>query len=615
LLHAALARLYGTLRTGHALPHTSGTLVSVNGKFANKAESPNLKDYDSSQGHGASVPEPRMLQSESRSRSFGNELPTQSESSQSYATTLNDIRRLRSSQSKRPQSTQPPKTRQLHSTDDGPDGELSLNGTRDAQTEPLSNGHHVTSPKERSITFDDLGKLVQTEQQKQKRPMSILRKQKKANSPLKKSSSEGLKQVDDDLSGPEHLRNKLSSQNDSILSLGMRTKTYFSELSALESFIIRHIAVLSIEPLVRDYFNMEELLDLIETRKGGFWGKFGKAFKPPKEDKKLGKKKGVFEIPLEVLVERNAVESTLGNGPSQLLIPDVVDELIVAMKGMDMSVEGVFRKNGNIRRLKDLTEAIDKGGANINFSEETPVQLAALLKKFLRDLPDPLMTFKLHKLFVLSQRHENEEVRYRIMHLTCCLLPKAHRDTLEVVLSFLAWVAQFAHVDEETGSKMDEHNLATVVAPNILYSRNSTKGSNVDDSFAAIEAVYAMIKYSEEFSVVPEDLMTILADTSLFSGSADLTTKDILKRCEEKLATRTAVSSHTVEAITRHAHDSQENTRSGSSSTKPAMRVDADSAQQEAVTAERSVRQQGNWSSPVTPVNTHASPRKAPRLE
>jgi hypothetical protein len=68
-----------------------------------------------------------------------------------------------------------------------------------------------------------------------------------------------------------------------------------------------------------------------------------------------------------------------------------------------MSVEGIFRKNGNIRRLRDLTEAIDRDPLSVDLSQDNPVQLAALLKKFLRDLPDPLMTYKLHRLFVASQ--------------------------------------------------------------------------------------------------------------------------------------------------------------------------------------------------------------------
>lgn len=70
---------------------------------------------------------------------------------------------------------------------------------------------------------------------------------------------------------------------------------------------------------------------------------------------------------------------------------------------VDMSVEGIFRKNGNIRRLRDLTDAIDRDPLSVDLSQDNPVQLAALLKKFLRDLPDPLMTYKLHRLFVASQ--------------------------------------------------------------------------------------------------------------------------------------------------------------------------------------------------------------------
>lgn len=68
-----------------------------------------------------------------------------------------------------------------------------------------------------------------------------------------------------------------------------------------------------------------------------------------------------------------------------------------------MSIEGIFRKNGNIRGLKELSEAIDKDASSVDLTEENAVQIAALLKRFLRELPDPLLTFKLHRLFVVSQ--------------------------------------------------------------------------------------------------------------------------------------------------------------------------------------------------------------------
>lgn len=70
---------------------------------------------------------------------------------------------------------------------------------------------------------------------------------------------------------------------------------------------------------------------------------------------------------------------------------------------VDVSVEGIFRKNGNIRHLKELSDEIDRNPSKVNLAAENPIQVAALLKKFLRDLPDSLLTSKLYKLFITSQ--------------------------------------------------------------------------------------------------------------------------------------------------------------------------------------------------------------------
>lgn len=109
-------------------------------------------------------------------------------------------------------------------------------------------------------------------------------------------------------------------------------------------------------------------------------------------------------MPIDILVEKNGIESNLGVGPTRIIkIPSIIDDSISAMKQMDMSVEGIFRKNGNIRRLRELSEEIDKNPNSIQFLNETPIQVAALIKKFLRELPDPLLTYKLHRLFISAQ--------------------------------------------------------------------------------------------------------------------------------------------------------------------------------------------------------------------
>jgi hypothetical protein len=69
-----------------------------------------------------------------------------------------------------------------------------------------------------------------------------------------------------------------------------------------------------------------------------------------------------------------------------------------------MAVEGVFRKNGNIRVLQETVDSIDIKPNGQQIAEETnSIQLAALFKRFLRNLPDPLLTQKLYGLFIYSQ--------------------------------------------------------------------------------------------------------------------------------------------------------------------------------------------------------------------
>lgn len=115
-------------------------------------------------------------------------------------------------------------------------------------------------------------------------------------------------------------------------------------------------------------------------------------------------------------------------------------------------------------------------------------------------------------------------------HLACCLLPKANRDTMEVLFNFMKYVAQFAEDDNGGGNKMHIANLATVIAPNVLYSKS--KDPVKDESFYAIEAVTVMLQNAEEFATVPEDFIPLLKNLSYEEGDMELNVRHILKKCE-----------------------------------------------------------------------------------
>ena len=348
-----------------------------------------------------------MPQSDTRTKSSGGIAEEPAESS--YAQTLGDIRRLRSTRMDKHLSTTIKKARTSRIIG-GPEGTSARPGSaggegatsptagfqiieeRDATGEATTD---LTFGNQNAITLDDIPRIVAAEQAKDQRPNAY----KHARDHILGGSGDQARLVNGhgrDLSRDHELD---KTGGDSAVPRGKR---YFSELSALEYFIVRHVAVLSMESLLEGHYNLDELLGLIESRKPTFWGKFGKAFK--NDGRKAGKKKGVFGVSLDALIEKDGAESTFGVGPGALRIPALIDDAVSAMRQMDMSVEGVFRKNGNIRRLRELAEAIDtKGGDGVDLTKEHPVQVAALLKKFLRELPDPLLTHKLHKLFLTSQ--------------------------------------------------------------------------------------------------------------------------------------------------------------------------------------------------------------------
>ncbi|KAI8059370.1 uncharacterized protein B0P05DRAFT_270839 [Gilbertella persicaria] len=388
----------------------------------------------------------------------------------------------------------------------------------------ITNSHRVGKRSTLMETPLPATAFASTDDQNESRPTSVVsaHQVKRASQP-------------NEIEGSDMPGSQRQTRHKYTKSVPMAKSFYFAELGSLQHFMLKHIAVLYLEEMLHDHFTLEELADLIDDRKNStLWGKFVTSLKAGGNKKVPRTKEGTFGVAIDVLVDKNGIESNLGIGPTRMIkIPSFIDDCVSAMKQMDMSVEGIFRKNGNIRRLKELSEEIDKNPASVQLANETPIQVAALIKKFLRELPDPLLTFKLHRLFITAQKLDSEADRKRVTHLACCLLPKANRDTMEVLFTFMKWVSQFAEDPSGRGgggSKMDITNLATVIAPNILYAKS--KDPMKDESFYAIETINIMLQNAEEFATVPEDFIPLLQNLSYEEGDMDMNVRHILKKCE-----------------------------------------------------------------------------------
>ncbi|KAK0733887.1 hypothetical protein B0T26DRAFT_736701 [Lasiosphaeria miniovina] len=526
LLQVALARLLEILRS--------------NGSIPSNDDDPSSNGYNSVDGQPVG---------DRRSKSYGGEYPQHHRES-SYESALNDVRRLKSTRMDKHLSSSFRKARTSRIMD-GPESSSARPGSAGAgpgaEDGGVSRGFQIVEERgsgdegagdmmlrhQEALTLDDIPRIVAAEQaREQQRPYPPARQELFRSPATEPAFGAG---------GASFGHQRSYSDSRGLDPRGAREpspqrRKYFSELSGLEYFIVRHLAVLTMHPMVEADFSLEDLLALIETKKPQtFWKNIGKAFKA--DTKKAVKKKGVFGVPLDVIVERDGAESTDGVGPGTLRIPAIVDDIVATMRQMDLSVEGVFRKNGNIRKLGELCEKIDKEG-NVDLSGIHVLQVAALLKRYLRELPDPLLTHKLYRLWLSAAKIQDEEKQRHCLHLACCLLPKTHRDCLEILFVFLKWAGSFHQVDEEVGSKMDIRNLATVIAPNVLYDR--VKMSSLDsDPMYAIEAVDILITNIQEMCIVPDDLADVLNDPNVVSNNTkaeDITTKEIMKIFSDRAA-------------------------------------------------------------------------------
>lgn len=437
---------------------------------------------------------------------------------------------------------------------------------------------------ESSLTLDDIPRIVSSEQAREHRPNAFRFQRRDYSSAIstlpvpkvvKTKDSIADKSVSLPSTAPStHLKTKYNigatAQNsmdnlqnmnipalplsatandkkNAISSFTISNVKRYSEFSRTSHEYIRHIAAFALHDLFSNKMTLEECAGMIDVKKSlSFWGKlFGSGHESESKSSNAaannsefksgsatiaGSGKGVFGVSLNVLIQKYGVDSDLGVGTHKVRIPLLIDELINVMRTQDVSVEGVFRVNGNIKRLRQLVEAIESHPERIpKLENETPIQLAAVLKKFLRDLPIPLLTFKLYELFLLSQRlgtgpnvtEDDAKLarkRVRVLKLAYAMLPKPNRDLTEVILAFLSWVSTFANIDDDdniTGSKMDTHNLATVITPNILYANIDNNGTDAlglvnsvggDNQFLAIEVVNEMIEMNDELSIIPDDL-------------------------------------------------------------------------------------------------------------
>uniref|UniRef100_A0A8C7U855 Unconventional myosin-IXa-like n=1 Tax=Oncorhynchus mykiss TaxID=8022 RepID=A0A8C7U855_ONCMY len=144
-------------------------------------------------------------------------------------------------------------------------------------------------------------------------------------------------------------------------------------------------------------------------------------------------------------------------------VPLVVEKLINYIEMHGLYTEGIFRKSGSTNKIKELRQGLDTDVSSMNLDDYNIHVIASVLKQWLRDLPNPLMTFELYEEFLRAMGQPDKREVIRGVYSVIDQLSRTHLSTLERLIFHLVRIT----LQEDT-NRMSANALAIVFAPCIL---------------------------------------------------------------------------------------------------------------------------------------------------
>uniref|UniRef100_A0A674MNT7 Rho GTPase activating protein 17b n=1 Tax=Takifugu rubripes TaxID=31033 RepID=A0A674MNT7_TAKRU len=151
-----------------------------------------------------------------------------------------------------------------------------------------------------------------------------------------------------------------------------------------------------------------------------------------------------------------ALEEHLKRSNRDIALP--IEACVMMLLETGMKEEGLFRIAAGASKLKKLKAALDCSTSQLEEFYSDPHAVAGALKSYLRELPEPLMTFGLYDEFTQACNVSDPDKRLQALWVTCDRLPTTHKANLRYLVKFLSKLAQDSEVN-----KMTPSNIAIVL--------------------------------------------------------------------------------------------------------------------------------------------------------
>jgi len=195
-------------------------------------------------------------------------------------------------------------------------------------------------------------------------------------------------------------------------------------------------------------------------------------------------------------------------------IPPLVQKCVAVVDSRGTNVKGIYRVSGVKSKVEKLCQAFENGAELVDLTDVHPNVIANVVKLYMRQLPEPLMTFRLYSEFIRvgrscpapgSGQTAPGEERDAIQQLRQLVnqLPRYHHNTLGFLCQHLNRVAEQADTNN-----MPASNLAIVFGPTLLKTtEGSASLSSLVDTVHQTRVVELLTKHATTIFGPPELLL------------------------------------------------------------------------------------------------------------
>ncbi|XP_075458127.1 arf-GAP with Rho-GAP domain, ANK repeat and PH domain-containing protein 3 isoform X1 [Ascaphus truei] len=182
-------------------------------------------------------------------------------------------------------------------------------------------------------------------------------------------------------------------------------------------------------------------------------------------------------------------------------IPIIVDSCIAFLTQYGLRHEGIYRKNGAKSRIKLLMDEFRRDARNVKLriSENFIEDVTDVLKRFFRELEDPIFTAELHPQWKEAAENKQKPKRLEKYMELITQLPRVNRATLTALIGHLYRVQKCADLNQ-----MCTKNLALLFAPSLFQTDG--KGEHEVKVMEDLIDNYARVFSIDEDQVTQMDL-------------------------------------------------------------------------------------------------------------